>query len=125
MAFGVADDGWAYERLLEKGLDKMLARHVSRSLARSLTRSHPILPRRTSASRAWCADETMANGASLASHRPHSPLMLASPCIPRQVAHLFSRDPLVIFKGRTSEVDDNESTEHFENLQSTNWQTVC
>merc|ERR1719267_126459 len=42
----------------------------------------------------------------------------------RHVAHLFSRDPLVVFRGRTTEVDDAESTEHFENLQSTNWQTV-
>ena len=42
----------------------------------------------------------------------------------RHVAHLFSRDPLVVFRGRTSEGDDAESTEHFENLQSTNWQTV-
>jgi hypothetical protein len=42
----------------------------------------------------------------------------------RHVAHLFSRDPLVVFRNRTSEVDDHESTEHFENLQSTNWQTV-
>ena len=42
----------------------------------------------------------------------------------RHVAHLFSRDPLVVFRGRTKEIDDNESTEHFENLQSTNWQTV-
>ena len=40
------------------------------------------------------------------------------------VAHLFSRDPLVVFRGRVGEVDDKESTEHFENLQSTNWQTV-
>ena len=42
----------------------------------------------------------------------------------RHVAHLFSRDPLVVFRGRVSEIDDGESTEHFENLQSTNWQTV-
>ena len=42
----------------------------------------------------------------------------------RHVAHLFSRDPLVIFSGRVNEIDDKESTEHFENLQSTNWQTV-
>ena len=42
----------------------------------------------------------------------------------RHVAHLFSRDPLVVFRGRVNEVDDHESTEHFENLQSTNWQTV-
>ena len=46
------------------------------------------------------------------------------PLLARHVAHLFSRDPLVIFRGRVSEIDDLESTEHFENLQSTNWQTV-
>jgi len=42
----------------------------------------------------------------------------------RHISHLFSRDPLVIFRGRVSELNDAESTEHFENLQSTNWQTV-
>jgi len=42
----------------------------------------------------------------------------------RHIAHLFSRDPLVIFTGRVKELNDSESTEHFENLQSTNWQTV-
>jgi len=41
----------------------------------------------------------------------------------RHVAHLFVRDPLVIFSDRV-EVDDAVSTEHFENLQSTNWQTM-
>jgi glutamate--cysteine ligase catalytic subunit len=40
------------------------------------------------------------------------------------VAHLFVRDPLVIFEGRTSEVSDEDSTDHWENIQSTNWQTV-
>lgn len=38
------------------------------------------------------------------------------------VAHLFTRDPLVIFKGHI-ELDDAHSTDHFENIQSTNWQT--
>lgn len=38
------------------------------------------------------------------------------------VAHLFIRDPLVVFEGKIDLVDD-ESMEHFENLQSTNWQT--
>jgi glutamate--cysteine ligase catalytic subunit len=38
------------------------------------------------------------------------------------VAHLFSRDPLVIFEGKV-ELDDEKSTDHFENIQSTNWQT--
>jgi len=41
----------------------------------------------------------------------------------RHIAHLFVRDPLVIFDG-SIEVDDTKTTEHFENLQSTNWQTV-
>lgn len=42
----------------------------------------------------------------------------------KHVAHLFTRDPLVIFEGNVEEVDDTESTEHFENIQSTNWQTM-
>ncbi|CAM9267298.1 unnamed protein product [Ectocarpus sp. 4 AP-2014] len=42
----------------------------------------------------------------------------------KHIAHLFSRDPLVIFEGRIEEVDDDTEVDHFENLQSTNWQTV-
>jgi len=42
----------------------------------------------------------------------------------RHLAHLFVRDPLVIFDGCVSEVDDNSSVEHFDNINSTNWQTV-
>jgi len=41
--------------------------------------------------------------------------------ISRHVAHLFIRDPLVIFQEKE---DANITTEDFENLQSTNWQTV-
>lgn len=41
----------------------------------------------------------------------------------RHIAHLFVRDPLVIFTGRV-DLNDEEAVEHFENLQSTNWQTV-
>ena len=40
------------------------------------------------------------------------------------LAHLFSRDPLVIFDGAVGEIDDATSTEHWENVQSTNWQTL-
>lgn len=40
------------------------------------------------------------------------------------IAHLFTRDPLVAFEGSITEVDDKASTEHFESIQSTNWQTV-
>jgi glutamate--cysteine ligase catalytic subunit len=38
------------------------------------------------------------------------------------IAHLFARDPLVIFESDIVQ-DDSESTDHFENIQSTNWQT--
>ena len=50
----------------------------------------------------------------------------AEPCseLARHVAHLFTRDPLVIFEGLIDELDDKVATDHFENLQSTNWQTV-
>jgi glutamate--cysteine ligase catalytic subunit len=41
----------------------------------------------------------------------------------KHVAHLFIRDPLVIFTD-CREVDDNNESDHFENIQSTNWQTV-
>ncbi len=46
------------------------------------------------------------------------------PAIARHIAHLFTRDPLVIFSGQISELDDSTCTEHWENIQSTNWQTV-
>eukprot|EP00168_Porphyra_purpurea_P003013 TRINITY_DN135_c0_g1_i5.p1 TRINITY_DN135_c0_g1~~TRINITY_DN135_c0_g1_i5.p1 ORF type:complete len:800 (-),score=250.75 TRINITY_DN135_c0_g1_i5:1317-3716(-) len=39
------------------------------------------------------------------------------------VAHLYVRQPLVIFSDRI-EVDNTATTEHFENIQSTNWNTV-
>eukprot|EP00397_Hematodinium_sp_SG-2012_P008481 GEMP01008543.1.p1 GENE.GEMP01008543.1~~GEMP01008543.1.p1 ORF type:complete len:812 (+),score=192.82 GEMP01008543.1:165-2600(+) len=41
----------------------------------------------------------------------------------KHVAGLFARDPLVIFDERV-ELDDRVFTDHFENLQSTNWQSV-
>lgn len=39
------------------------------------------------------------------------------------MAHLFIRDPLVLFKEKI-EADDTIETDHFENIQSTNWQTM-
>ncbi len=39
------------------------------------------------------------------------------------IAHLFIRDPLVIFKELLQQ-DSTSSSDHFENIQSTNWQTV-
>ena len=38
------------------------------------------------------------------------------------IAHLFTRDPLVVYRGDV-EQDDMNRTDHFENIQSTNWQT--
>eukprot|EP01133_Synstelium_polycarpum_P004382 gene4382-5127_t len=41
----------------------------------------------------------------------------------KHYAHLFIRDPLVIYADRI-EIDDSKNADHFENIQSTNWQTV-
>lgn len=46
------------------------------------------------------------------------------PALSQHVAHLFIRDPLVIFNGAVEEVDDETQTEHWESIQSTNWQSV-
>ena len=46
------------------------------------------------------------------------------PSLSQHIAHLFIRDPLVVFEGSVEEVDDEKQTEHFESIQSTNWQTV-
>jgi glutamate--cysteine ligase catalytic subunit len=43
----------------------------------------------------------------------------------KHVGHLFTRDPLVMFSGQIEEVpDDGTRTDHWESLQSTNWQTM-
>jgi len=41
----------------------------------------------------------------------------------KHISHLFIRDPIVIFQ-ETVHQDDKGSSDHFENLQSTNWQTL-
>uniref|UniRef100_A0A673ME87 Glutamate--cysteine ligase n=1 Tax=Sinocyclocheilus rhinocerous TaxID=307959 RepID=A0A673ME87_9TELE len=41
----------------------------------------------------------------------------------QHIAHLFIRDPLSLFQEKINLDDENES-DHFENLQSTNWQTM-
>mmetsp|Transcript_23371 Transcript_23371/g.53917 ORF Transcript_23371/g.53917 Transcript_23371/m.53917 type:complete len:674 (-) Transcript_23371:305-2326(-) len=41
----------------------------------------------------------------------------------RHVAHLFARDPLVIFRDRI-DLNNSEDIDHWENLQSTNWQSL-
>jgi glutamate--cysteine ligase catalytic subunit len=42
----------------------------------------------------------------------------------KHLSHLFIRDPLVMYKGKIKELDDKTHSDHFENIQSTNWQTV-
>lgn len=41
----------------------------------------------------------------------------------KHISHLWIRDPISQFKDRVV-FDDSETSEHFENLQSTNWQTM-
>lgn len=41
----------------------------------------------------------------------------------RHFAHLFIRDPLVLFSERINQ-DNETEMDHFENIQSTNWQTL-
>eukprot|EP01095_Lingulamoeba_sp_RSL-Kostka_P014851 TRINITY_DN6631_c0_g1_i1.p1 TRINITY_DN6631_c0_g1~~TRINITY_DN6631_c0_g1_i1.p1 ORF type:complete len:389 (+),score=127.28 TRINITY_DN6631_c0_g1_i1:3-1169(+) len=41
----------------------------------------------------------------------------------KHFAHLFIRDPLVVYENGI-ELDDTIHSDHFENIQSTNWQTV-
>lgn len=41
----------------------------------------------------------------------------------KHISHLFIRDPLVIYEEHI-EIDDKSHADHFENIQSTNWQTV-
>ncbi|KAJ3050439.1 hypothetical protein HDU99_008663, partial [Rhizoclosmatium hyalinum] len=41
----------------------------------------------------------------------------------KHYAHLFIRDPIVIFNEKLN-LDDKTSSDHFENIQSTNWQTM-
>ncbi|CAG8748016.1 737_t:CDS:2, partial [Dentiscutata heterogama] len=41
----------------------------------------------------------------------------------RHVSYLFIRDPLVVLEESLHQ-DDESSSNHFENIQSTNWQTV-
>ncbi|KAI8908561.1 glutamate-cysteine ligase-domain-containing protein [Gorgonomyces haynaldii] len=41
----------------------------------------------------------------------------------KHYAHLFIRDPLVVYKELVDQ-DNENSMDHFENLQSTNWQTM-
>jgi len=41
----------------------------------------------------------------------------------RHFAHLFIRDPIVVYQELLDQ-DDRASSDHFENIQSTNWQNM-
>nr|XP_033792537.1 glutamate--cysteine ligase catalytic subunit isoform X2 [Geotrypetes seraphini] len=41
----------------------------------------------------------------------------------QHIAHLFIRDPLTLFEEKIH-LDDDKESDHFENIQSTNWQTM-
>ncbi|XP_054720488.1 glutamate--cysteine ligase catalytic subunit-like isoform X2 [Uloborus diversus] len=41
----------------------------------------------------------------------------------QHIAHLFIRDPILLFSEKIHQ-NDEEDTDHFENIQSTNWQTM-
>eukprot|EP00049_Salpingoeca_infusionum_P025962 m.22897 g.22897 ORF g.22897 m.22897 type:complete len:629 (+) comp8430_c0_seq3:84-1970(+) len=41
----------------------------------------------------------------------------------RHFAHLFIRDPVAVYQEKIDQ-DDEQETDHFENIQSTNWQTM-
>lgn len=45
------------------------------------------------------------------------------PIIAKHVAHLFIRDPIALYAEKLDQNDDIEM-DHFENIQSTNWQTM-
>lgn len=45
------------------------------------------------------------------------------PMLSSHIAHMFIRDPLVIFDDAI-ELDNEKSMDHFENIQSTNWRTM-
>lgn len=52
-------------------------------------------------------------------------LMVANkvePSIARHIAHLFIRDPITLYREKLDQADSE--LDHFENIQSTNWQTL-
>ena len=46
-----------------------------------------------------------------------------NPVLSRHFSHLWIRDPMTLWKDGI-EIDDETQSDHFENIQSTNWQTL-
>jgi glutamate--cysteine ligase catalytic subunit len=55
----------------------------------------------------------------------HTQLLAAGvpPLLANHIAHIFIRDPLVVYRDRL-ELNDDLDVDHFENIQSSNWQSV-
>lgn len=47
---------------------------------------------------------------------------MVDPAVARHIAHLFIRDPITLYKEKLDQSD--QELDHFENIQSTNWQTM-
>lgn len=45
------------------------------------------------------------------------------PILAQHISHLFIRDPLVLFSEKITSIDEDD-TDNFENIQSTNWQSL-
>ncbi|KAL3312506.1 hypothetical protein Ciccas_008903 [Cichlidogyrus casuarinus] len=45
-------------------------------------------------------------------------------CLARHIAHLFIRDPIAVYQEKVETDSEEGDTDHFENIQSTNWQSL-
>ena len=70
-----------------------------------------------------CQDRFNDRNAPIDRKRSRCSSLLESTPLARHIAHLFTRDPLVVYKERLH-LDDERDNDHWENIQSTNWQTV-
>lgn len=83
-----------------------------------ISRTDPVLHARA----AFYNDVPVATNAKVAQQLEAGGLR-DDPLLVQHFAHFFVRDPLVIFEELLDQ-DDAHSMDHFENIQSTNWQTV-
>ena len=96
-----------------RALSKSRYSSVCRYIAKAESEEHRLLIEKLNDVDAGCDDEVLS-------------LMLSSgvdSSLSQHLAYLFTRDPLVIFDDAIN-VDDTKTLEHFENIQSTNWQSV-
>lgn len=84
-----------------------------------ISRNNPIL----NADAGFYNDVSVVTNPKITRQLESSGLFDNDPLLVQHFSHLFIRDPLVIFE-ELIEQDDSVSTDHFENIQSTNWQTM-